>query len=86
MNKDIKKNIKIEDVYYNIYFFFFKFGNVWRFRDFFLCNIIFLYGNKIIRFFKWCFSWGILCYFVIRVFWSVFNGVIIDYFVFFKMV
>lgn len=22
MNKDIKKNIKIEDVYYNIYFFF----------------------------------------------------------------
>lgn len=41
MNKDVKKNIKIEDVYYNIYFFFFKFGNVWRFRDFFYVILFF---------------------------------------------
>lgn len=34
MNKDIKKNIKIEDAYHNTYFLP-KFGNVWRFRDFF---------------------------------------------------
>lgn len=35
MNKDIKKNIKIEDAYHNTYFLSPKFGNVWRFRDFF---------------------------------------------------
>lgn len=35
MNKDIKKKIKIEDAYHNTYFLSPKFGNVWRFRDFF---------------------------------------------------